>query len=71
MTQTHVQTHLHRVHCNVNLVAQQRIVNLLGEQALASNVCERLVQNLVTSGLDNADLDGTLSSEVREVCLQG
>lgn len=59
------------MHCDVNLVAQQRIVNLLGEQALASNVCKRLVQNLVTSGLDDADLNGTLSSEVREVRLQG
>lgn len=65
------QTRLHGVHCNVHFVAEQSVVNLLGEQALAPNVCQRLVQDLVTSGLDDADLNGTLSLELGKVGLRG
>ena len=48
--------HLHRVHCNVDAALQQSIIDLLGEQSLAADVCQRLVQDLVTRGLDDADL---------------
>lgn len=58
------------MHSNVNASVQQSFINLLGEQTLASNICQRLPQDLVTSGLDDDDFQGTLLSELWEVGLQ-
>jgi hypothetical protein len=59
------------VHCNVDAAVQESLIDLLCEQALASNVCQGLAQDLVTCGLDDDDLQGTLLSQLREVCLCG
>mmetsp|Transcript_4628 Transcript_4628/g.8659 ORF Transcript_4628/g.8659 Transcript_4628/m.8659 type:complete len:290 (+) Transcript_4628:281-1150(+) len=52
----------HRMHGNVNATVQQRIIYLLGEETLPSNVSQRLVENFVTSGLNNHYLQCTLFS---------
>jgi len=59
-------SHLHGVHGNVDAAVQQGIVNLLGEQALATNVGQRLVQDLVARGLDDDDLQRALLVQLRE-----
>mmetsp|Transcript_33342 Transcript_33342/g.79061 ORF Transcript_33342/g.79061 Transcript_33342/m.79061 type:complete len:232 (+) Transcript_33342:333-1028(+) len=61
---------LHGVHGDVDPAVEQGIVNLLGEEPLASNVRERLVKNLVPCRLDNFDLERTILIELREVFLQ-
>jgi hypothetical protein len=38
---------LHGVDCDVNVTVQESCVNLLGEEALAPDVGERLVQDLI------------------------
>lgn len=62
--------YLHGVHCNVNASIKQGLVNLLGEQALATNVSQGLAQDLVTGGLDDDDLKGTLLGKLWEVGLR-
>ena len=59
-------THLHRVHSYVNAALQQRVVNLLCEQALAANVCQGLVQNLVAGRFDYAYLERALLVQLRK-----
>lgn len=44
-------SHLHGVHSNIDTAVQQRVVNLLGEQTLATDVGQGLVQHLVAGGL--------------------
>lgn len=44
-------SHLHGVHSNIDTAVQQRVVNLLGEKTLATDVGQGLVQHLVASGL--------------------
>eukprot|EP00882_Tetradesmus_deserticola_P021095 GHRQ01022825.1.p1 GENE.GHRQ01022825.1~~GHRQ01022825.1.p1 ORF type:complete len:128 (+),score=12.41 GHRQ01022825.1:261-644(+) len=61
--------HLHGVHCNVDAAIQQRLVNLLCEQALATNVGQRLVQHLVACGLDDHNLQRALLSQLSKVAL--
>ncbi len=54
------------MHSYVNAALQQRVVNLLCEQALAANVCQGLVQNLVAGRFDNAYLERALLMQLRE-----
>lgn len=63
-------SYLHGVHGDVDAAVQQRVVNLLGEQALAANVGQRLVQDLVAGGLDDDDLQGALLVELGEGLLR-
>ena len=58
------------MHGNVNLAAQQSIIDLLGEQTLATNIGQGLVENLVAGGLDDDNLDSALLSQLREVLLR-
>ena len=58
------------MHCDVHQAAHKGVINLFGEQALAADVSQGLVQNLVPRGLDNNDFEGTLLAQVREVGLQ-
>jgi hypothetical protein len=44
------------VHSDVNALVQQGVINLLGEKALPTDVCKRLVEDLVTSCLDDNNL---------------
>lgn len=66
----HVLAHLHGVDSNVDLARQQGVVNLLGEQTLATNIGQGLVEDLVARRLDNDNLQGTLLSQLGEVLLQ-
>jgi hypothetical protein len=54
------------VHGDVNAPLQQRVVDLLCEQALAADVRQRLVQDLVARGLDDADLQRALLAQLWE-----
>jgi hypothetical protein len=58
------------VHGDVDAAVEQRLINLLGEQALAANVCQRLPQHLVPRGLDDHNLQRALLLQLREVVLQ-
>lgn len=58
------------MHSNIDAAVQQGIINLLGEQALAANVGQWLVQDLVAGGLDDDDLQGALLVELGEGLLQ-
>ena len=66
---TQHKEYLHGVDSNVNAPVKESIIDLLGEEALAANVGERLVQDLVAGRLDNLDLKSTLLSKLREVGL--
>jgi hypothetical protein len=57
------------VDCNVHLATQQSIVNLLGEQALATDISQGNVQDLIACGLDNDNLHCSLFTQLREVGL--
>lgn len=57
--------HLHRMNSNVNTTLQQRVVNFLSEQALATNVCQRLAENLVASRLDDHDIQCVFFLQLR------
>ena len=57
---------LHRVHGDVDAAVEQRVVDLLGEEPLAADVREGLSQDLVSRGLDDADLEGAVLGEVGE-----
>ena len=46
----------HRMHGDVDAAVQQGLFNLAGEQALAANLFQRLVQNLVAGDFDHHDL---------------
>ena len=59
------------MHGNVDAAVQQGVVNLLGEEALAADVGQGLVQNLVASGLDDDDVQGALLGKLGESGLQG
>lgn len=63
-------TCLHGVHRNVDASVQQGVVNLLCEQALAANVGQRLVQDLVARGLDDDDLKGAILVQLGERLLR-
>lgn len=58
------------MHGDVYPAPQQGVVNLLGEEALAADVSERLVQDLVARGLDDDDVDGALVLQLREGLLE-
>lgn len=64
-------TNLHGVDGDVDAAVQQRLVDLFGEQPLAANVRQRLVQDLVAGGLDDADLQGAVLRQLRVPLLQG
>ena len=64
-----LKRHLHGVHGDVYPALQQGVIDLLREQALATNICERLAGDLVACGLDYADLEGALFSELWECSL--
>ena len=57
---------LHRVDRDVDAAVEQRVVDLLGEEALAADVGEGLAEDLVARGLDDADLEGAVLREVGE-----
>lgn len=54
------------MHCNVNAAIKQGIINFLGEETFSTDVGERLVEDLVTSGLDDDDLEGAFLVQVGE-----
>ena len=56
---------LHAVHGQVDRAAQKRLVDFLGEQALAAHLRQRHVLNLVAAGLD--DLDARFYAEGLEL----
>ena len=56
---------LHGVHGNIDAAVEQRLVNLFREQALAADVGQRLVQDLVAGGLDDADLQRAVLGQLR------
>ena len=64
------KSHLHGVHSNVDVPTQQGIVNLLGEQPLAPNVCQGLVEHLVPSGLDHHNVQSTFLCKLWKGSLQ-
>ena len=47
------------------VAAQQRLVDLLGEQALAAEIAQRLVLDAVAGGGDGAQADGAFAKAVR------
>ena len=53
-TRRHV---LHGMHGEVDVAGQQRLLDLLGEQALAADLGERPVLDAVAGGLDDAHLE--------------
>ena len=62
--------HLHGVHRDVDAAVQQCIVDLLREEALAADIRQRLVQDLVAGRLDDADLEGAFQSQLRVLRLR-
>ena len=58
------------MHSDVNATIEQSVVDFLGEQTLATDVREGLVENLVTRRLDNDNLQCTFLAELRETSLQ-
>ena len=48
---------LHRVHGESDVATEQRLVDLLGEEALAADVSQRLVLDAVARGGDDAEID--------------
>ena len=61
-----VHAYLHRVDSNVDATLQQGLINLLGEQSFPANVSQWLVQDLVTSGFYDANLQRIIFSELWE-----
>src|SRR5690606_36630743 len=49
---------LHAVHREVGLAVEQRLLDLLDEQALAADLGQRAVDDAVAGGLDDEELDG-------------
>lgn len=62
--------YLHGVDCDINTAVEQSLVDLLGEKALAADVCEGLVENLIARRLDNDNLECTLLLELGEASLK-
>jgi hypothetical protein len=62
--------YLHGVHGNVDAAIQQGVIDLLGEQTLATDVSQGNVQNLVTGSLDDDNLQSTLLSQLGEASLR-
>lgn len=62
--------YLHRMHTDVYTSIQQCVVNLTGEQALSTNVCERLIENFVASRLDDDDFNGTVFTKLWKIFLR-
>lgn len=54
---------------NVNPTVHQSIINFLGEQSLATNVCQRLIQYFVAGGLNDDDLESPVFAELGELRL--
>ena len=46
----------HRMHGDIDAAVQQRLFNLAGEQTLAADLFQRLVQNLVAGDFDHHDV---------------
>ena len=55
------------MHGEVDLAGQQRLLDLLGEKALAAGLGERPVLDAVAGGLDGADLEGMPAGAVRRL----
>jgi hypothetical protein len=51
---------------NVNATVKKGVVDFLGEEAFSSNICEWLVEDLVSSGFDDDDFQGTFFIEFWE-----
>jgi hypothetical protein len=58
------------VHGDVDPAVEQGIVDLLGEQALAADIGQGHVEDLVAGGLDDDDLQGALLSQLGEARLR-
>ena len=58
---------LHGMHGDVDLARQQRLLDLLGEKALAAGVGERPVLDAVAGGLDGANLERMPPGAVRRL----
>ena len=56
---------LHRMHGDVDLAGEQRVLDLAREQALAADLRQRPVEHPVAGGLDHDDLEGGLGQVVR------
>ncbi len=61
---------LHGVYCNINVTPKQGIIDFFGEQSFATNVGQRLVQHLVSSGFDDDNVQSSLLCQLRECSLQ-
>lgn len=61
---------LHRMHGHINIAAQQRLVDLFGEQALAAELTQRLVLDAIAGSGDDAEPDIALAKPrgVEEAC---
>jgi len=51
---------LHGVHANIDLVSEKSSVKLLGEEAFASELHERLIKDHIALRLHDANLDGAI-----------
>ena len=54
---------------NVNASIKESIINFLGEESLSSDICQGLVQDLISGRLDDDDFDGSILSQFRETSL--
>jgi len=57
---------LHRVDAEVDIAVQEAHIELLGEETLSTQILQRLVEDHVTSGLDDLDLDRVVRHQLRE-----
>ena len=53
------------MHGEIDRAAKQRFVDLLGEQALAAEVAQRLVPDAIARGGDGLKRDGVVAKAVR------
>lgn len=51
---------------NVDATVQKGVVNFLGEEAFSSNICQWLVEDLISSGFNDDDFQGTFFIEFWE-----
>ena len=59
-------THLHGVHCDVYTAIQKRLIDLPGEEALAADVGEGRIENLIACRLDDDNLERSLLTQLGE-----